>query len=53
MASLRRFDFAASWWHFGRDVTAATDDTFRRFYKLDNILATDVVDRVFHDKLLS
>ena len=25
----------------------ATDDTFRRFYKLDNILATDVVDRVF------
>ncbi len=37
----------ASWWHFGWDVTAATDDTFRRFYKLDNILATDVVDRVF------
>ena len=37
----------ASWWHFGWDVTSATDDTFRRFYKLDNILATDVVDRVF------
>ncbi|HUJ37194.1 MAG TPA: LPS-assembly protein LptD [Hyphomicrobium sp.] len=37
----------ASWWHFGWDVTAATDDTFRRFYKLDNILATDVVDRIF------
>ena len=37
----------ASWWHFGWDVTAATDDTFRRFYKLDNILATDVVNRVF------
>ena len=32
----------ASWWHFGWDVTAASDDTFRRFYKLDNILATDV-----------
>jgi LPS-assembly protein len=37
----------ASWWHFGWDVTASTDDTFRRFYHLDNILATDVVDRVF------
>jgi len=37
----------ASWWHFGWDVTEATDDTFRRFYKLDNILATDVVNRVF------
>jgi LPS-assembly protein len=37
----------ASWWHFGWDITSATDDTFRRFYQLDNILATDVVNRVF------
>jgi LPS-assembly protein len=37
----------ASWWKFGWDVTIESDDTFRRFYKLDNILQTDRVNSVF------
>ncbi len=37
----------SSWWKFGWDFTLETDDTFRRFYKLDNILMTDRVDKVF------
>ena len=37
----------SSWWKFGWDVTLESDDTFRRFYKLDNILLTDRVDKVF------
>jgi LPS-assembly protein len=37
----------SSWWSFGWDVTLETDDTFRRFYKLDNILLTDRVDKLF------
>jgi len=37
----------SSWWQFGWDVTAESDDTFRRFYKLDNILLTDRVNKVF------
>ena len=37
----------SSWWSFGWDVTLETDDTFRRFYKLDNALLTDRVDNVF------
>lgn len=37
----------SSWWKLGWDVTLETDDTFRRFYKLDNILLTDRVNRVF------
>ncbi len=37
----------SSWWKFGWDVTVDSDDTFRRFYKLDNILLTDRVDKVF------
>ncbi len=37
----------SSWWKFGWDVTLESDDTFRRFYKLDNILLTDRVNRVF------
>ncbi len=36
----------ASWWKFGWDVTVESDDTFRRFYKLDNILQTDRVNSV-------
>ena len=32
---------------FGWDVTLESDDTFRRFYKLDNILLTDRVNKVF------
>jgi LPS-assembly protein len=37
----------ASWWKFGWDVTVESDDTFRRFYKLDSILQTDRVNSVF------
>ncbi|MBN9282087.1 MAG: LPS-assembly protein LptD, partial [Hyphomicrobium denitrificans] len=37
----------ASWWKFGWDVTLESDDTFRRFYKLDNILLTDRINTVW------
>lgn len=37
----------SSWWKFGWDLTFESDDTFRRFYKLDSILLTDRVNRVF------
>jgi LPS-assembly protein len=37
----------SSWWKLGWDVTLESDDTFRRFYKLDNILLTDRVNKVF------
>lgn len=37
----------SSWWSYGWDVTLETDDTFRRFYKLDNILLTDRVNNVY------
>ncbi len=37
----------SSWWKAGWDVTLETDDTFRRFYKLDNILIDDRVNQVF------
>ena len=37
----------ASWWNFGWDVTLESDDAFRRFYKLDNILQTDRVNKIF------
>ena len=37
----------SSWWKFGWDVTVESDDTFRRFYKLDNVLVTDRVNTVF------
>jgi LPS-assembly protein len=37
----------SSWWKFGWDVTIESDDTFRRFYKLDSILVTDRVNQVF------
>ena len=38
-------DFSlASWWRFGWDITLESDDSFRRFYKLDNILQTDRVN---------
>ncbi|MFN3869497.1 MAG: LPS-assembly protein LptD, partial [Hyphomicrobiaceae bacterium] len=36
-----------SWWNFGWDVTLESDDTFRRFYKLDSVLLTDRVNEVF------
>ena len=34
----------SSWWRFGWDITLESDDQFRRFYKLDNILQTDRVN---------
>lgn len=37
----------SSWWKFGWDVTVESDDDFRRFYKLDNILLTDRVNQIF------
>ncbi|MFV0298256.1 MAG: LPS-assembly protein LptD, partial [Hyphomicrobiaceae bacterium] len=37
----------SSWWKFGWDVTLETDDQFRRYYHLDNILLTDRVDQIF------
>ncbi len=37
----------SSWWKFGWDVTIESDDTFRRYYKLDNILITDRINEVF------
>jgi len=36
-----------SWWSLGWDVTLESDDTFRRFYKLDSVLLTDRVNELF------
>jgi LPS-assembly protein len=37
----------SSWWRYGWDVTVESDDSFRRFYKLDPILQTDRVNTVY------
>lgn len=37
----------SSWWKAGWDVTLESDDEFRRFYRLDNILLTDRVNQVY------
>lgn len=37
----------ASWWNIGWDVTLESDDAFRRFYKLDNVLLVDRVNQVW------
>ena len=37
----------ASDWDFGWDVTYESDDTFRRFYKLDNIKREDRVSKIY------
>ena len=37
----------SSWWNYGWDVTLESDDTFRRFYKLDNVLLTDRVNNAY------
>lgn len=37
----------SSWWRFGWDITLESDDSFRRFYKLDNILQTDRINTVY------
>jgi LPS-assembly protein len=37
----------SSWWRFGWDITAESDESFRRFYKLDSMLQTDRVNTVY------
>ena len=37
----------SSWWRFGWDVIVESDDSFRRFYKLDSVFQTDRVNSVF------
>jgi len=37
----------SSWWQFGWDVTLESDDTFRRFYGIDNVLITDRVNQIY------
>ena len=37
----------SSWWRFGWDATLESDDSFRRFYKLDPIIQTDRVSTVY------
>lgn len=36
-----------SWWTAGWDATFESDDSFRRFYKLDSILLTERVNRAY------
>ncbi len=40
-----------SWWTLGWDATLESDDTFRRFYKLDGMLVTDRVNEVYLEGL--
>ncbi len=37
----------SSWWSYGWNVIAESDDSFRRFYKLDSVLLTDRVNDVW------
>jgi len=37
----------SSWWRFGWDAIVESDDSFRRFYKLDSVFQTDRVNTVF------
>lgn len=37
----------SSWWRFGWDVVVESDDTFRRFYKIDSVLQTDRVNSAY------
>ena len=37
----------SSWWRYGWDITVESDETFRRFYKLDPILQTDRVNTAY------
>ena len=48
-------DFSINeYWKWGWDVTVETDDTFRRFYDIDDILSTDRVSQMYlvgqHDR---
>ncbi len=37
----------SSWWSYGWNAIIESDDTFRRFYKLDSVLLTDRVNDVW------
>jgi LPS-assembly protein len=37
----------SSWWKFGWDYIAQSDDQFRRFYRLDSALVTDRVNQLY------
>jgi LPS-assembly protein len=37
----------SSWWSYGWDVVLESDDSFRRFYKLDSVLLTDRVNDAY------
>lgn len=37
----------SSWWSYGWNVVAESDDSFRRFYKLDSVLLTDRINDVW------
>ena len=36
-----------SWWNWGWDITAETDDTYRRVYELDSRIVTNRVSKVY------
>lgn len=40
-----------SWWKWGWDVTVESDDTFRRFYRLDTVFATDRINQLYLEGL--
>jgi LPS-assembly protein len=41
-------DFSlGSWWRYGWNATFESDDTFRRFYKFDNVLLTDRINNAY------
>ncbi|WP_334146299.1 LPS-assembly protein LptD [Hyphomicrobium sp.] len=37
----------ASWWSYGWNAIIESDDTFRRFYKLDSVLLTDRINDIW------
>lgn len=37
----------SSWWSYGWNATIESDDSFRRFYKLDSVLLTDRVNDIY------
>lgn len=37
----------SSWWSYGWNATFESDDSFRRFYKLDSVLLTDRVNDIY------
>ncbi|MEM7316187.1 MAG: LPS assembly protein LptD, partial [Planctomycetota bacterium] len=41
-----RFEIS-TWWHWGWDITHESDDTFRRFFKLDNTSVTERTSKIY------